>query len=124
MSDFVENPSDFSAECQRQNGRCEIVRENILFLNDGNQLAAVNHLQWKCGHIVIVPSGSSEGEALLFHTSCQRMTDVIGQIFPDCLNEPERFAQGTSEQSLGEILRRRLTISFDDCRSRVEQFVF
>lgn len=124
MSDFVDSYTDFSVECHRHQGHCSVSRENILFLEQGNQLAAVDQLHSKCGYVVIIPSGSSGDEALLYHTSCRRMTDVIDQIFTDCLQEPERFSQGGSEQSIGEILRHRLTIPYDDCRSRVDQFVF
>jgi hypothetical protein len=34
---------------------------------------------------VIIPDMSCEGQALLYHTSCQRMTDVVTQIFQNCL---------------------------------------
>ena len=88
MGQFVENYTDFSVECLRQDGRCTVVRENILFLDDGNELAAVDHLQWKCGHVVIIPDMSHEGKALLYHTSCLRMTDVVKKIFHDCLEAP------------------------------------
>ena len=124
MSQFVENPTDFSAECRLQNGRCMVVRENIIFLDDGNQLAAVDHLQWKCGYVVIIPDVSYKGKALLYHTSCQRMTDVVKQIFQDCLEAPVSFPQRASEMTLGEMHRRCVTISYDDCRVRVEGFGF
>ncbi len=124
MSQLVENPTDFAAECLRQNGRCMVVRENILFLDDGKELAAVDHLQWKCGYVVILPDMSYEGKALLYHTSCQRMTDVIKQIFQDCLEAPESLPQRASEMTIGELHRRCVTISYDDCRARVEGFDF
>ena len=124
MSQFVENPTDFSAECRRQNGRCTVVRENVIFLDEGDELAAVDRLQWKCGYVVIVPDMSYEGKAVLYHTSCQRMTDVVKQIFEDCLEAPVGLTQHASEMSLGELHRRRVTISYDDCRARVDGFGF
>ena len=124
MSQFVENPTDFSADCLCQNGRCPVVRENFHFLDDGNELSAVDRLQWKCEYVVIIPERSHEGKALLYHTSCRRMTDVVTQIFHDCLEAPVRFPQRASEVSLGEMHRRCVTISYDDCRVRVEGFDF
>lgn len=124
MSKFVENPTDFAADCLRQNGRCKVVRENIHFLDDGKELAAVDHLQWKCGYVVIIPDMSYEGKALLYHTSCQRMTDVVKQIFQDCLEAPVRLPQRASETTIGELHRRCVTISYDDCRVRVDGFDF
>jgi hypothetical protein len=124
MSQFVENPTDFSAECQRQNGRCAVVRENVIFLDSGTELDAVDRLQWKCGYVVIIPDMSYEGKALLYHTSCQRMTDVVQQIFRDCLEAPVSLPQHASEMSLGELQRRSVTLSYDDCRARVDGFGF
>ncbi len=124
MSQFVENPTDFSVACLRRNGRCRVARENILFLDDGNEFAAVDHLQVKCEHVVIIPDRSHSGMALLYHTSCQRMTDVLEQIFQDCLEAPVSFPQRASEMTLGEMHRRCVTISYDDCRVRVEGFGF
>jgi len=124
MSQFVENPTDFSAECQRHDGRCTVLRENILFLDDGKELAAVDRLQWKCGNVVIIPDVSCKGMAVLYHTSCQRMTDVVKQIFEDCLEPPVSLPQRASEMTLGELHRRCVTISYDDCRARVEGFGF
>ena len=124
MSQFVENSTDFGAECLRQDGRCKVVRENILFLDNGNELAAVDHLQWKCWDVVIVPDMSYQEKALLYHTSCQRMTDVVKQIFQDCLEAPVSLPQRASEMTLGELHRRCATISYADCRQRVEGFSF
>ena len=70
MDRFAQNPSDFSAECGRQQGPCAVVRENVLFLDDGNELAAVDRLEMKCGYVVIVPDRSAANGALLYHTSC------------------------------------------------------
>ena len=124
MSQFVENPTDFSPECRLQDGRCAVVRENFLFLDDGTELAAVDRLQWKCGYVVIIPDTSYKGTALLYHTSCQRMTDVVRLIFQDCLEAPVGLPQYASEMTLGELHRRCVTISYDDCRARVDDFGF
>jgi hypothetical protein len=121
-SRFVENSADFSACCLPENGRCQVVRENILFIDDGTEPAAVEHLQRKCEHVVIIPDMSHKERALLYHTSCQRMTDVVKQIFRDCLEAPVSFPQRASEITLGEMHRRCVTISYDDCRERVEDF--
>ena len=61
MSEFITNPIDFSAECARDNGQCVVVRQNILFLDDGEEPAAIAHLQMKCGHVVIIPDTSNKG---------------------------------------------------------------
>ncbi len=124
MSQFVETSSDFAADCQRHDGRCNVVREDILFLDDGEELAAVDRLQRKCWFVVIIPDGSYQGTALLYHTSCRRMTDVVKQIFQDCLEAPVSFPQRASEMTLGELHRRGVGISYDDCRVRVEGFDF
>jgi len=121
---FVQNPTDFSAECPRQNEPCAVVRENVLFLDDGNEFAAVDRLQMKCGYVVIVPDTSAGDRALLYHTSCQRMTDAVTQIFQDCLEAPVSLPQYASEMSLGELHRHRVTVSYDDCRARVNDFDF
>ncbi len=124
MSRFVENPTDFAADCVRQNGQCAVVRENFLFLEDGNESAAVNQLQRKCGHVVIIPDASAKGRALLYHTSCQRMTDAVSQIFQGHLSAPASLPHASSEMSMGELYRRRVAISYDHCRAKVEGFGF
>jgi hypothetical protein len=125
VSQFVENSVQFAAECVRQKGQCRVVRENILFLDDGKELAAIDQLQRKCGHVVIIPDMSSnKKKALLYHTSCERMTDVVNQIFQDCLESAVSLPQFNSEMTMGELQRRRVTISYDDCRARVEGFRF
>ena len=124
MSQFVKNPTDFSAECQRENGQCSVVRENVLFLDDGDELIAVDRLQWRCGYVVIIPDMSYKGKALLYHTSCQRMTDVVNQIFQDCVEAPVSLPQHQSEMTLGELHRRCVSISYDECKVRVEDFGF
>ena len=124
MSQFVQNPTDFAMDCLRHDGRCTVVRENILFLDEGNELAAVGHLRWKCECVAIIPDMSHKRKALLYHTSCQRMTDVVKQIFHDCLEAPVSLPQRASEMTVGEMHRRGVTISYDDCRARVEGFDF
>lgn len=124
MDQFVQNSIHFAAECARRDGRCSVVRKNFLLLDDGEEIAAVDYLHTKCGHVVIIPDASYAGTALLYHTSCARMTDVVSKIFPDCLEAPESLPQAHSEMSVGELHRRRVTISYDDCRERVESFGF
>lgn len=121
MSDFVDNPTDFSVECTCKDGHCTVTRQNILFLDDGKEIAAIDYLQRKCGYVVIIPD---EDKALLYHTSCLRMADVVKQIFPDCLEAPVSFPQPASEMTLGEMHRHAVNISYDDCRERVEGFGF
>lgn len=124
MRTYVENPIHFAAECVRKDGRCVIVRDNILFLDDGSDLAAVDHLHRKCGHVVIVPDASDRAKALLYHTSCDRMADVVKQIFRECLEAPVSLPQLDAEMTVGELHRRRVTMSYDDCRATVEGFDF
>lgn len=125
MSRFVENSTDFSAACECQDGRCAVARENILFLDEGGDLAAVDRLQMDCGRVVIVPDESRSGSALLYHTSCQRMSNVVEQIFEGLLGEAVTLAQHASDElSLGEFRRRPVAISLADCRERVDRFDF
>jgi hypothetical protein len=123
MSRFIGNPTDFSAECTCKGGLCAVARENFLFLDEGNELAAVGRLQSRCGHVVIIPDAS--GAALLYHTSCQRMSDVVGQIFEDAIAAPASLPHAPSaEMTLGALYRRRVTMSYDTCRAKVEGFRF
>jgi len=125
VSQFVENSVHFAADCAQQKGQCRVVRENILFLDDGKELAAVDRLQRKCGHVVIIPDASpGKGKALLYHTSCERMTDVVRQIFRDCLESAVSLPQSNPEMTIGELHRQRVTISYDDCKARVKEFRF
>ena len=121
---FVQNPTDFSVQCGRQKRPCAAVRESVLFLDGGNELGAVDRLQMKCGYVVIVPDTPAGDRALLYHTSCQLMTDVVTQIFRDCLEAPVSLPQYASEMSLGELHRHRVTVSYDDCKARVNDFDF
>jgi hypothetical protein len=122
MTRFVENPIEFSADCVRQHGKCEVVLENFLFIDRGNELAAIDRLLRKCGHVVIIPDGPDEAQALLYHTSCQRMTDVVSQIFQDSLGSPASLPQASQEMTVGELFRRKVTLSYGRCREKVEGF--
>jgi len=124
VNQFVQNSTDYSVECQRHNGLCEISRENILFLDDGNEHDAVNRLQLKCGHIVIIPVLPNKSEAMLYHTGCLRMTDVVRQIFQDNLKTPVSLPLCDPEMTLGELHRHSIVISYDDSKARVERFSF
>ncbi len=124
MSDFVKNPIDFSTDCVRESGLCTVVRDNILFLDDGEESAAIAHLQKRCGHIVIIPDTSNTGQAVLYHTSCQRMADVVGQIFQDSLQAPASLPHRFPEMTVGELHRRRVAIGYDACKATVEAFIF
>jgi hypothetical protein len=124
MSKFVANPTHFAAECVRENGQCVVARENFVFLDDGNELAAIGELQSKCGHIVLIPDQSDKGHTWLYHTSCDRMTDVINQIFEDNLKAPSSLPQSASEMTVGELQRRCVTIPLGACRARVDRFDF
>jgi hypothetical protein len=124
MSHFVTNPINFSVECVREDGQCMVVIDNILFLDDGEESAAIAYLQEKCGHVVIIPDTSNKGQVLLYHTSCQRMTDVVNQIFQDSLEAPASLPQHFSEMTVGELHRRCVTIPYDDCKVRVQAFSF
>ena len=124
MRKYVANPIHFAAECACQGGECTIVRENILFLDDGIEQTAIDWLQGKCGHIVIIPDTSGKKQALLYHTSCDRMTDLVSQIFEDALGAPASLPQSASEMSIGELYRRDVTLSYQDCKEKVESFSF
>ncbi len=124
MNQFVQNSTDFSVECQRHSGLCEISQENILFLDDGNEDDAVNRLQLECRYIVVIPVLSSKNEAMLYHTGCHRMTDVVRQIFQDNLKLPVSLPQYDLEMTLGELHRHSLVISYSDSKARVERFSF
>src|SRR3974377_2020198 len=108
MTKFVKNPSDFAAECARHNGQCVVARENFLFLKNGNEPAAVKELQMKCGRVVIMPDPARKGQSVLYHTSCQRMTDVVSKIFEDTLGAPAGLPLAASEMTVGELYRRSL----------------
>ena len=71
MTQFVTNPTDFSAECAREEGQCLVTREKVMFLDDGEEADAVALVQMQCGNVVITPDLSDGEHALLYHTSCQ-----------------------------------------------------
>lgn len=124
MNRFVQNSTDFAADCARTKGQCTIAREDILFLDDGKELAAIDYLQRRCGNVVIIADTSNKAQAWLYHTSCERMTDVVKQIFQDHLEAPASLPQAASEMTVGELHRRRIDISYDDCRAKVDGFNF
>ncbi len=124
MNQFVNNPTHFSMDCAQKNGQCSVTIKNFLFLDDGQEIAAVDFLIKKCGHVVIMPDTSYQGRALLYHTSCARMADVVNQIFVDCLEAPESLPHGAAEMTVGELHRRSVTIPYADCQERVGQFNF
>lgn len=124
MSVFVRNSTDFAADCARTNGECIVARDGIVLLDDGQEYSAIDHLQRKCGSVVIIPHGSDQTQAWLYHTSCKRMADVVGQIFQDHLHAPSSVAQPDAEMMVGELHRRRIGISYDDCKARVDGFSF
>ena len=124
MSAFLRNPTHFAADCACRDGKCEVFRELFLFLDDANEVAAVSQLQTKCGSVVIIPDASRNERALLYHTSCQRMTDVVQQIFEHHLEKPVSLPRADAEMTLGELYRRDVAISYDHCRARVASFNF
>jgi hypothetical protein len=124
MTRYVDNPIEFSADCAREGGRCAIGRDNFLFLGDGHEIAAVDWLQNKCGHVVVIPDPASGRRACLYHTSCPRMTDVVEQMFSGCLSAPASVPQRSSEMTVGEAHRRGVAMSYADCVARVDRFPF
>ena len=124
MGQFARNPSDFAADCRQHDGQCPIVRDNFLFLDEGDELAAIDLLEWRCGYVVIVPDAARDDSALLYHTSCQRMTDVVGQVFEGRVEAPVSLPQRPSEMTLGEMHRRRVRLPYADCRVRIAGFDF
>ena len=124
MTKYVENSIHFAAECVQTSGHCEIDRDNIVCLNEGNEADAVDLLQRKCGSVVIIPDAAIKGRALLYHTSCERMTDLVHQIFQDHLEASASFPQPASEMTVGELHRRYVTLPFAECKAKVEDFVF
>lgn len=124
MRMYLKNSLDFSADCAHTQGQCVVARENILFLDDGKEHIAIELLQEKCGIVVITPDASNQGQAWLYHTSCDRMTDVVTQIFQDHLQAPTSIHQSDSEMMVGELHRCRIDIAYSDCRARVDGFSF
>jgi len=124
MSRFATNPIHFSTDCALPNAQCAVVRENFLFLDNGKEHIAIDNLQRKCGNVVIVPDTADNRQSWLYHTSCERMTDVVNQIFQDNLEEPASLSQPASEMMVGELYGRCVTMSYADCKAKVEGFRF
>jgi hypothetical protein len=124
MTCFIDNPVHFSADCMRHDGRCAVGRENFLFMEDGQEISAIDRLQNKCGYVAVIPDASGARGAWLYHTSCPRMTDAVEQIFSGCLTASQSVPQSTSEMTVGEIRRRGITMSYADCIARVDRFRF
>jgi hypothetical protein len=122
MGHFAANPTDFSVACAQRAGHCTIARENFRFLDQ--EQAAVSDLQMECGHVVIVPDRSNQGRAFLYHTSCQRMGDLVDQMFGQHLEAPRTLQQHGPEMTLGDLQCQRVDVSVDDCRAIVERFRF
>ena len=124
MSNFVRNSPHFAADCVQDNGLCIVAQENFLFLVNGKEDAAIDCLQRDCGKVVLIPDTLDQGQAFLYHTSCERITDVVNQIFQGELEEPVSVSRLDAEQTLGELCRRCVTMPYDDCKLRVEGFSF
>ena len=124
MTKYLENPIHFSADCVQEEGRCTITRENVFFLDDGDEVAAVDRLEMRCGRIVVIPDASNRGRAFLYHTSCDRMTDAVNQMLPGCLGAPVDFPQPASELTVGGLYRRQVNVPYGECRTLVERFDF
>ena len=124
MSKYVENPIHFAADCVQTSGQCAVLRDNIVFLDQGNDLAAIDLLQRKCGTVAIMPDASNTAQAVLYRTSCDRMTDLVEQLFEHHLQDPTTFAQPASEMMVGELHRQSVTLSYDECKARVAGFNF
>ena len=98
--------------------------KNFRFLDYEQEITAIDCLLKKCRHVVITPDQSSQGQALLHHTSCARMADVVNKIFADRLETPASLPHGASEMTVGELHRRSVTLPDDDCRERISRFGF
>lgn len=124
MRQFAANPVHFAVDCALEGGQCRVESENVLFLDDGREHSALAHLQAKCGRVVIIPDAADEERALLYHTSCRRMADVVGQIFDGCLLPAARLPQRHSEVTIGELHRRSVARSYEECKRSVAGFGF
>jgi hypothetical protein len=124
MTNFVQNPIQFAADCVPANGLCAVAPENFLFLDDGKEDTAIDYLERKCGKVVLIPDASNKGQALLYHTSCERMADVVQQIFAADLQAPVSVSRLDPEMTLGELHRRGVKMSYADCKTKVQAFSF
>jgi hypothetical protein len=78
----------------------------------------------ECGKVLLIPDAVNKGQTLLYHTSCDRITDVVKQIFQNALEELVCISQLNAEQTLGELYRRRVAMHLDDCKAKIEAFSF
>lgn len=124
MSKFVQNSIQFSADCVQDNGLCKVALDNFLFLDDGKEPAAIDRLEKECGKVVLIPDSSNKGQSFLYYTSCERMNDAVNQVFRDHLEAPASVSRLDAEMTLGELHRRRITMSYDECRAKVKGFSF
>lgn len=124
MSNFVQNSIQFSADCFQNNGLCVITPESFLFLDDAKEDAAIAQLHMECGKVVLIPDALNKGQTFLYHTSCDRITDVVNQIFQDALEELVHISQLDAEQTLGELCRRRVAMQYGECKAKVDGFSF
>jgi hypothetical protein len=98
--------------------------DNFLFLDDGKEHAAIDYLEKECGKVVLIPDSSNKGQSFLYYTSCERMNDAVNQVFRDHLEAPASVSRLDAEMTLGELHRRRITMSYDECRAKVKGFSF
>jgi hypothetical protein len=70
----------------------------------------------KITRIVIIPDMSGNRQALLYHTSCDRMTDLVSQTFQDSLQAPASLPQPASETRM--ILPKAEPPSSSSCARR------
>jgi hypothetical protein len=124
MRIYVKNSREFAADCAATDGQCPIAREDIIFLDNDREDTAIGHLQRKCGNVVILRDTVIPTQSWLYHTSCERMTDVARQIFLERLEEPAHIPQPASEMTVGQVHRRRIALPYDECRAKVAAFSF
>ncbi len=124
MSTFVQNPTHYSADCLIDNGFCTVNLENFLFLDDGKESAAIDQLEKKCGKVVLIPDVLNGENAFLYHTGCERMSDVVSQIFHDSLHSKSSVARLDLEMTIGEIYRQSVAMPYSDCKQKIKSFSF
>ena len=96
----------------------------VIFLDDEGEAATVARLRMQCGAVVIVPDATNADRSWLYHTSCQRMTDVVSQIFGGSMEAPISLPQEPADMTLGELYRQSVTMPYVGCKARVESFDF
>ncbi len=124
MGNFVQNSSQFSADCVKDNGLCLITPAHFLFLGDSREDEAIAELQRECGNIVLIPDATNQERTLLYHMSCERITDVVQQIFQDALEAPVTVSHLDAEMTLGELCRRPVVLPYEECRQKVDAYSF